>query len=230
MMAEARLVAVCVGSLVPLSAGGAVAGSAGIAGQESDPPGSLSGIDKRACAGPVEVGRLGLAGDAQAERPIHGGLDRALYAYGETDADHWVATLQTALPPGSFGENLRVAGLEVSRARLGERWRLGEHVVVEVTAPRLPCEKLATFLGVPDMIERFLAAERPGAYLRVLVGGHLVAGDRVRVVRRTDAPTVAQVMAWRRGRIPTAEAQRLAQDPALAADLVGWAREVLADR
>jgi len=221
---RAKVVAVCVGSLRPL-----VVDDAGI-----DPPvaslGTLSGIDKRACAGPVEVGAHGLAGDAQADRRFHGGKDRALYAYGETDADHWVAALGSDLPPGSFGENLRIQGLEVSHARLGERWRLGANVVVEVTAPRIPCGKLATFLGVPDMVGRFLSAGRPGAYLRVLVPGRLAAGDRVEVVHRTDAPTVAEVMAWRQGAILTADAMRLADDPALATDLVAWARAVVASR
>lgn len=190
-------------------------------------------IDKQPVTGTVAVGPEGLAGDTQVDRRFHGGADRAVYAYAEQDADHWVGALRRDLPPGSFGENLRLEGIDVSGARIGERWRTGRDVVLEVTAPRMPCRTLQGFLDVPDMIGRFVSAGRPGAYLRVLEPGVMAAGDRVRVERddvAEQAPSVAEVMAWRRGSAGTDALRRLARLDRLATDLRGWAEETLAAR
>lgn len=183
-------------------------------------------IDKRPADGPVAVGPLGLAGDTQVDRRHHGGVDRAVYAYAQADADHWAAALDREVPPGLLGENLRTVDVDVSGARIGERWVTGRGVVLEVTAPRMPCRTLQGFLDVPDIIARFTAAGRPGAYLRVVVPGELAADDVVCLERPGDvatAPSVAQVMAWRSGSATADELARLAALPALAADLQGWA-------
>jgi len=173
---------------------------------------------------PVAVGTLGLTGDTQVDRRHHGGVDRAVYAYAQADADHWASTLDRAVPPGLLGENLRTVDVDVSAARIGERWVTGRGVVLEVTAPRMPCRTLQGFLDVPDIIARFTAAGRPGAYLRVVVPGELAADDVVHVERPDDtAPSVAEVMAWRSGAATDDALRRLADLPALATDLRRWA-------
>lgn len=150
----------------------------------------VTAIDKRAVAGRVRVRELGLYADVQADRKHHGGPDKALYAYAQEDADFWAAELGRDLPPGWFGENLRVSGIDVSGARIGERWQIGASafsVVVEVTEPRIPCQTFARWVGGDEnagWVERFTAAGRPGAYLRVIRTGTIKAGDPIQV---TDA-------------------------------------------
>ena len=189
-------------------------------------------IDKRAATGAVEAGPDGLAGDTQVDTRFHGGVDRAVYAYAQADADHWVGALRRDVPPGLLGENLRTVGLDVSGARIGERWHTSRGVVLEVSAPRMPCRTLQGFLDVPDMITRFVSAGRPGAYLRVIEPGAIAAGDRITVERDAAgrvAPSVAEVMAWRRGATTTEQLRRLADLAALADDVRGWAVEALAE-
>ena len=187
-------------------------------------------IDKRAVAVPVPLGPEGLAGDTQVDRRFHGGVERAVYAYAQNDADHWVHALRREVPPGLLGENLRIEGLDVSGARIGERWHTSRGVVLEVTAPRMPCRTLQGFLDVPDMIERFNSARRPGAYLRVIEEGELAAGDRIRIERDAEAaqaPSVADVMAWRKGAASTDQLRTLAGLARLAVDVRAWADEAL---
>nr|WP_231560219.1 MOSC domain-containing protein [Microbacterium hominis] len=83
----------------------------------------VTAIDKAAVDGAVRLGRYGAYADVQANRKHHGGLDKALYAYAQEDAEFWETQLRAPLPPGWFGENLRVEGLDVNRARIGEQWR-----------------------------------------------------------------------------------------------------------
>jgi len=151
-------------------------------------------IDKRPLPGPVTVHRLGLAGDEQVDKRFHGGPEQALYAYAREDLDWWVERLSRELPDGIFGENLTTSGLDVSGALLGEVWRLGT-VVVQVTAPRIPCVVFAGWLGEERWVKRFAQARRPGAYLRVLTEGTVTAGDAVSVVSRpAQRVTVAESM------------------------------------
>jgi MOSC domain-containing protein YiiM len=142
-----------------------------------------SAIDKRPVTGRVAVHRLGLDGDTQVNQKFHGGEGQALYAYAEEDAAHWSAELDRPLPAGRFGENLRTAGLDLTGAEIGERWRVGT-TLLEVTAPRTPCAKFQAYWGVPGLIKRFTAHGASGAYLRVLVPGEIGAGDRVEVESR----------------------------------------------
>ncbi|WP_309134964.1 MOSC domain-containing protein [Cellulomonas sp.] len=154
----------------------------------------VTAIDKRAVDGPVKVGPYGLRGDVQANRKHHGGLEQAVYAYGQDDADFWAGELGRELHPGWFGENLRVAGLDPNAARVGERWHVGERVVLEVTGPRTPCATFARWVGGADergWVKRFGAEGRLGAYLRVVRGGEVRAGDAIVVdPAPQDAPTV----------------------------------------
>ncbi|MGY1642055.1 MOSC domain-containing protein [Geodermatophilus sp. SYSU D00703] len=144
-----------------------------------------SGIDKRPVAGRVAVHPLGLDGDVQVHRRYHGGEGQAVYAYAEEDADWWAAELGRDLPPGRFGENLRTAGLDLTGALLGERWRVGT-ALLEVTDARIPCAHFARFWGVPQLVRRFTARGASGAYLRVLEAGEIGAGDPVDLVHRPD--------------------------------------------
>ncbi len=142
-------------------------------------------IDKRPVAGPVEVHALGLTGDTQCDVANHGGEGKAVYAYAQEDADWWSKDLDRELPPGSFGENLRTYGLDVTGALLGERWQIGT-TLLEVTCPRTPCLSFQGFWGVPRLIKRFIAYGAPGAYLRVLEPGQVEAGDDIEVIHRPE--------------------------------------------
>ncbi|MDO8108123.1 MOSC domain-containing protein [Isoptericola sp. b441] len=145
----------------------------------------VTAIDKRPVDGPVRVGRFGLRGDVQADRKHHGGEDKALYAVDAAEIAWWSAQLGAELAPGAFGENLRVAGLPVDDALLGERWRIGD-IEVEVTGPRSPCATFGRWLGQDGWVRRYTERGRPGVYLRVVRGGEVRAGDQVTVL---DRPT-----------------------------------------
>jgi MOSC domain-containing protein YiiM len=173
-----RLVSVNTGAMAPLTVGRRTV---------------ESGIVKVPVEGRVRAEGSNLAGDRQADLSVHGGPDKAVYAYALEDYRWWGDRLGTALPPGTFGENLTVSGLEVSGAVVGERWEVGS-VLLEVAQPRLPCYKLGMRMGDPVFVSRFAAANRPGAYLRIVEPGELGAGDGVRVVDRpAHGVTVAEV-------------------------------------
>jgi MOSC domain-containing protein YiiM len=152
-------------------------------------------IDKRPVAGPVTVGLLGLDGDEYADKHHHGGTEQAVYAYAREDMDWWTEQLTRELPNGTFGENITTAGIDVSAALIGETWRLGTDVVVQITAPRIPCVTFKSWLDEPHWVKRFAAARRPGAYMRVLTPGIVHAGDELVVVSRPrQEVTVAESM------------------------------------
>lgn len=144
----------------------------------------VTAIDKRPIGAGARIRPLGVFGDVQAERQHHGGPDQAVYAYAEEDAERFAAGLGRDVPPGLFGENLRTRGVDVTGAVLGERWRVGEKVLVEVTYPRTPCGTFERRMGIPGWQDAFRAAGAPGAYLRVLHSGSVHAGDGIEVVER----------------------------------------------
>jgi MOSC domain-containing protein YiiM len=154
-----------------------------------------SAIDKRPVAGQVAIGPLGLAGDENADKTHHGGAEQAVYAYAREDLDWWTERLGRELPDGIFGENVTTAGIDVSAAPIGQAWRMGT-VVVQVTAPRVPCGTFKSWLHEPHWVKRFAAAGRPGAYLRVLTPGVVEAGDDLTVVS-TPSPVVSVAEALR---------------------------------
>ncbi|MFE7120799.1 MOSC domain-containing protein [Streptomyces sp. NPDC057654] len=153
-----------------------------------------TGIDKRPVDGPVAVaapgpkgtGGSGVAGDAVCDRRHHGGDDQAVYAYAREDLDFWERELGRELAPGTFGENLTTAGIDVTGALVGERWRVGPDLLLEVTSPRIPCRTFAGWLEEKGWVRRFTLAGVPGAYLRVLEPGEIRAGDPVEIVHRPD--------------------------------------------
>jgi len=149
---------------------------------------------------PVErghVGALGLAGDVVADEENHGGLDQALYLYSSEDYAFWADDLGATPEPGTFGENLTLSSFGAEPVRIGDRFRIGA-VVVEVTAPRIPCSVFATRMGEPNWVKRFADARRPGLYVRVLEPGEVAAGDPVeRLADGNGHPTVVDLMdAW----------------------------------
>ncbi|MCC3276025.1 MOSC domain-containing protein [Arthrobacter sp. zg-Y20] len=144
----------------------------------------VTAIDKRAVEGPVKVHPLGLTGDLQASRKHHGGESKALYAYSQADAEYWEQELGRSIEPGLFGENLRIAGLDATGALIGERWRIGADVEVEVTCPRTPCRNFQQRMQVPNWVHRFAEAGLVGTYLQVRRRGSIAAGDPIEVLTR----------------------------------------------
>jgi MOSC domain-containing protein YiiM len=158
----------------------------------TDNPEGVTGIDKRPVAGPVRVsapgpkgvGGSGLAGDAVCKLEHHGGDDQAVYAMAREDMDAWERELGRTLPDGAFGENLTTRGLDVSGALIGERWRIGREVVLEITSGRIPCRTFQGHLREKGWVKRFTRRGAPGAYLRVIEPGEIRAGDAVEIVHR----------------------------------------------
>jgi MOSC domain-containing protein YiiM len=164
----------------------------------------LSAIDKRPVDGPVAVtapdpavtAAVGLAGDAVGDLTGHGGPDQAVYAYAREDLDMWQAELKAPLRNGMFGENLTTAGVDVNGALIGERWRVGAGVIMEVSSPRIPCHTFQAWLGQVGWVKRFTDVGLPGTYLRVIQEGEICAGDPVQIVYRPDHQ-VTVAMAFR---------------------------------
>lgn len=163
-------------------------------------PGGLTGIDKRPVEGPVGVvdpgpkgtGGSGVAGDAVCDLRHHGGSDQAVYAFAREELDAWERTLGgRKLANGAFGENLTTLGLDVSGARIGERWRVGADLVLEVTSGRIPCRTFADHLGESGWVRRFTQEAATGAYLRVIEPGTVRSGDPIEIVHRPDHEVTA---------------------------------------
>lgn len=151
-----------------------------------------TGIFKSPVRGPIEVERLGLVGDGQADLSVHGGPDKAVYAYDVESARTWQAELgRSDLGPGAFGENLTVEGWPEARVRIGDRFRVGA-ALFEVSQPRQPCMKLGLRMDDPRFPKRFFASARVGYYLRVLEAGRIEAGDVV--VRMSSDPQALDIV------------------------------------
>lgn len=139
-----------------------------------------TGIFKHPVSGPVIVDSEGLAGDAILNRKHHGGPDQAIYVEGSLTLDWWADALGQAYRPGTFGENLIVEGLDNRDIAAGDRLHLAE-VVLEATAPRIPCSTFTLRMGDKAFARRYFAAARPGFYARVIRSGMMAAGEPVRV-------------------------------------------------
>ena len=137
-----------------------------------------TGIHKQPTLEPVQIGKLGLAGDEVSDEINHGGPDQAVYVYGLPDYDYWSEQLRLALEPATFGENLTISGLESANLKIGDRLRVGA-VLLEVAASRIPCHVLAARMNDLGFVKKFRAAQRPGAYCRVIETGAVQVGDAV---------------------------------------------------
>jgi MOSC domain-containing protein YiiM len=154
-----------------------------------------TGIGKQPTEGPVEVRApgpkmsglgSGLVGDFIGDGKHHGGNEQAVYAFQREDLDEWERRLGRGLSNGFFGENLTTVGLEINDALIGERWRVGQEVVLQVTAPRIPCSTFRGWMGEKGWARTFTTAGRPGSYLSVIVPGTIMTGDPIEVIQQPD--------------------------------------------
>lgn len=185
-------------------------------------------IFKEPVTGRRRIEGVNVAGDDQADRQVHGGPDKAVYAYALSDYRWWSGQLGVELGPGTFGENLTVEGIDVTGAVVGERWRVGT-AVLRVTQPRIPCHKLGLRMGDRRFPALFAQVGRPGAYLAIEEPGDVAAGDAVVLLSRPEhGVTVGDVeRAYHADRelVP-----RVLSAPQLPERWHEWARTVLAHR
>ncbi|MGQ4511853.1 MOSC domain-containing protein [Streptomyces sp. DW26H14] len=167
----------------------------------TDGPGGVTGIDKRPVPGPVMisdpgpkgVGASGLAGDAVCDTRHHGGSEQAVYAFAREDLDRWEREMGHPLGNGAFGENFTTYGIDLTHAKIGERWRIGRELVLEITSGRIPCRTFQAWLGEEDWVRRFMRRGETGAYLRVLVPGEARSGDPIEVIHRPAHDVTVQL-------------------------------------
>jgi MOSC domain-containing protein YiiM len=143
-----------------------------------------TGIFKDPIAGRVMLRKLNLDGDRQADLTVHGGPEKAVYAYPGEHYPFWKRELPDMdLPWGVFGENFTTEGLLETETNVGDRFRIGSAEVM-VTQPRMPCYKLGIRFGRADIIKRFLVSERSGFYFSVLQEGEVGAGDEFELLEK----------------------------------------------
>lgn len=187
-MGPMHLISVNVGSATP--------------SEYTDAESGVTGIGKRPVPGPVRVVApgdkasglgSGLEGDAICNRRHHGGDHQAVYAYAREDLDLWERELGRELPGGLFGENFTTSGIDLNTARLGDRWRVGADLVLEVASARIPCRTFQGALGEAGWVRRFTQEARPGAYLRVIQEGSVSPGDPIEIIHRPDHEVTVQL-------------------------------------
>ena len=144
-----------------------------------------TGIDKRPVAHRVRLFDDHVDGDSVLDTSVHGGREKAVYAYAAEDAAFWRERTAFPVGNGSFGENLTTLGVDCTNAVIGEKWRIGD-VVLQVVQPRFPCVVFAGFWDHDQLVKEFTAEARPGVYLAILQEGSVGAGDVIEVF---DVPT-----------------------------------------
>lgn len=177
-----------------------------------------TGIYKHSVAGRVRVRTLNIDGDRQADLSVHGGIDKAVYAYPQEHYPFWENELgRHELPPGQFGENLTTSGLLEEDVRIGDIFSIGS-AHFEISQPREPCFKLALRTESPGILKRFIQTQRTGFYLRVVQEGDIGAGDQVtRLKTDPQQMTVKEVFDVAYGDSGSREnIERALQMPALA--------------
>lgn len=157
-------------------------------------PGTFSAIRKTALVGAVTLGPQGIDGDEQVHLKFHGGPFKALCFYASEYYPGWNAHTAEAMPPGSFGENVHSAGLLDAEVCLGDRYRIGE-ALVEVTAPRGPCNNLAAHWGVKDLHIWCKQQRRTGFYTRTVEPGIAELGSSITLEAR-PLPGCTMVAFW----------------------------------
>jgi MOSC domain-containing protein YiiM len=152
-------------------------------------------IFKTPVQGRVRVGKLNLDGDQQSDPSVHGGIEKAVYAYPSEHYPFWREELAGRdLPWGVFGENFTTEGLLEETVRIGDRLRVGS-AEFAVTQPRMPCFKLGIRFDRPDLVKRFLQSGRAGFYFSVLREGEVTAGDSIQLLARDEhSVTVADIV------------------------------------
>lgn len=185
-----------------------------------EPEGQSTGIFKHAATAPLQLTRTGLVGDAQADRRVHGGTEKAVHHYAAENYARLAAGFPqaaAALVPGSLGENLSTIGWDEASVCIGDIFRLGE-TRLQVSQPRSPCWKIDHKFGQPGM-SRFIAAQGvTGWYYRVLEEGVVAPDDAFGLLER-PAPDITLARLWRASiahRPDTAELAALLAAPGLA--------------
>src|SRR5919106_2194125 len=187
-----------------------------------------TGIWKQPVSGRVRAAGVNLDGDGQADRRVHGGPSKAIYAYAVEDYRWWGQELGSPLAPGTFGENLTIAGIDLAAAVVGERWRVGT-TTLRVTEPRIPCFKLGIRMGDAAFVHRFATAARPGTYLAIEVEGDIGSGDTItRLDRSASGLTVGDVERTYHGHADLLSA--MVDSPELSEAWRSWALRRLARR
>jgi MOSC domain-containing protein YiiM len=183
----------------------------------------ITGIFKKPQVGPVEIGPYGLKDDAICDTKHHGGLDQAVYLYGVPDYDYWASEIGSALEAGTFGENLTVENLESGNICIGDRFTLGA-LILEVTSPRIPCRTFAARMDDKLFVKKFLAANRPGIYCRVLVGGAVSAGDVLNLVpyEGIKLPIIEMNQTWNRMDLDAETKARYLSTPIHSKERAKW--------
>ena len=185
----------------------------------------MSSIVKEPVDGRVRATGANLEGDRQADLTVHGGADKAVYAYALEDIAWWAQMLERPeVGPGWFGENLTTEGVDVTHSVVGERWRIGD-AEFEVSQPRLPCSKLGIRFGEPRMVKAFALASRPGAYLRIIGEGTVGAGDDIELLHRPEHGVTVELVSRAFLIDPTLQPEA-AKAPELAASLADEIRAV----
>ena len=183
-----------------------------------------TGIDKRAVSGAVVFAQEHVANDVIVDTQSHGGYDQAVYAYAREDADWWEREIGTSIDNGRFGENLTTLGIEVNTAVVGEQWEIGS-VILEVSQPRIPCRVFAGFWQRPTLIKEFMAAGRPGTYLRIIQEGEITAGDSIKVIKVPEhGVTIADIYAAKNGE--RSKVREIAQVKELSMKYQEWAKNL----
>lgn len=199
-------------------------------------PSGTTGIDKRPAEGSVRVvepgpkgqGGSGVVGDAVCNLRHHGGTHQAVYAFAREDLDYWERELGRPIANGTFGENLTTSGLDINGAKIGERWRIGPELVLEVASGRIPCRTFASWLGEKGWVRRFTQHGASGAYLRVVEPGEIRGGDAIEIVHRPDHDVTVE-LSFRAGTLDRALLPRvLAAGDALDPEQLKEAREYVA--
>jgi MOSC domain-containing protein YiiM len=157
----------------------------------------LTGIFKKPVADRVRVRKLGLDGDRQADLTVHGGELKAVYSYSVANYEWWNRELGRVLPPGMFGENLTIDGLDEEGIGVGDRFSIGT-TILEAVQPRLPCYKLGLRFGDPMMVKRFMRSGRFGTYFRVVSEGDVGVGDAVQLVHHDPASVLVPSLVYAR--------------------------------
>jgi MOSC domain-containing protein YiiM len=178
----------------------------------------LSGIDKKPVAtGSVFVRMLGIDGDQQADLSVHGGVDKAVYAYPSGHWPWWEREKKLSCRPATFGENLTLEGADENSVSIGDRFQWGD-AILEVSQPRAPCYKLALHTARPDAPQLMTLSARCGWYLRVIAEGAAPSRDATmeRIAKGTGPKVRETFVALFDPRISTEERRRIHDTAALA--------------
>jgi len=172
-----------------------------------------TGIYKESTLEPVQIHKLGLEGDVQVDKKNHGGPDQAVYLYSAEDYGWFSKELDRNLEPGTFGENLTLSSFGTDTVFIGDRFQIGK-VLLEVTAPRIPCGTFAARMGDMGFVKRFKEAERPGIYARVLQEGKVQQGDSVTYERgESDVSTLESFRLFYKKKLSVTEIKRMLAAP-----------------